>query len=88
MTNKEIALDFFKECEEGKGWAGCQEYCAPDATFSCQAEALEGVDTLEAYTDWMQGLYEYMPNAGYETKSISTREPCQRLRGVYGHSYS
>ena len=79
MTNKKIALDFFKECEEGKGWAGCQEYCAPNATFSCQAEPLEGMDTLEAYTNWMQDLYEYMPNAGYETKSISTNEDVSHI---------
>ena len=37
------------------------------------------MDTLEAYTNWMQDLYEYMPNAGYETKSISTNEDTSHI---------
>ena len=30
----EVARGFFEACEEGKGWDGCREYCASDATFS------------------------------------------------------
>ena len=36
---KETAERFFDACETGKGWAGCQQYCVPDATFSAQAAA-------------------------------------------------
>ena len=37
---KETAEKFFDACETGKGWQACKSYCHPDATFSCQAEAL------------------------------------------------
>src|SRR6185295_519998 len=47
---RETAEQFFEACETGKGWAGCQRYCHPDATFSAQTGALAGVDTLERYT--------------------------------------
>jgi hypothetical protein len=50
---KQTAEQFFEACETGKGWRGCQQYCHQDATFSAQAGALNGVDTLEGYTDWM-----------------------------------
>jgi hypothetical protein len=42
----ETAEQFFEACETGKGWDGCQQYWG--ATFSSQAGALEGVDTLRA----------------------------------------
>ena len=48
---KEKAEQFFDACETGKGWETCQQYCKPQATFSAQADALAGVDTLEAYTE-------------------------------------
>ena len=47
---KEQAEQFFDACETGKGWETCRQYCQPQATFSAQADALAGVDTLEAYT--------------------------------------
>jgi hypothetical protein len=53
---KDTAEKFFDACETGKGWAGCQEYCHEGATFSAQTGALEGIDTLEQYADWMKGL--------------------------------
>lgn len=67
----EVAHAFFDACETGKGWEVCQQFCAPDATFSAQSEALEGIDTLEAYTDWMKGLMTVLPDAGYEVKSFA-----------------
>ncbi len=66
------AHKFFEACEAGKGWAGCAEYCTPGASFAAQAEPLEGVTTLEAYCDWMKGLYGPLPDAGYELKSFAT----------------
>src|SRR6059058_5903455 len=47
---RETAEQFFDACETGKGWEGCQAYCHAGATFSAQAGALDGVDTLEGYT--------------------------------------
>jgi len=47
----DTARAFFDACETGKGWSECSRYCAAQATFSCQAAALAGVSTLEAYTE-------------------------------------
>src|SRR4051812_585233 len=58
----EIAEKFFVACEAGKGWQGCQAYCHPDATFSAQAGALAGVETLEQYSEWMKGLFTPVPD--------------------------
>lgn len=63
---KETARNFFDACETGKGWEACREYCHPDATFACQAGPLDEIQTLEGYTDWMKGLLQVLPDAGYE----------------------
>ena len=70
----EIAKHFFEACETGKGWAGCRQYCHPDATFSAQAEPLAEVRSLQEYTDWMRDLLTYVPNGRYEVKSFATDE--------------
>jgi len=67
----EVARAFFDACETGKGWQGCQQYCTPDATFRCEAGALADVKTLEAYTNWMQGMFALMPDASYTVKSFA-----------------
>ena len=64
----EIAKLFFDACETGKGWEGCSGYCHPEATFSAQAGALAGVETLQAYTEWMKGLGTPVPDGRYELK--------------------
>ena len=71
---KETALQFFDACETGKGWAACADFCHVDATFSAQADALDGVDTLEAYADWMAGLFIPCPDGSYEIKSFAADE--------------
>jgi len=70
----ETARNFFDACETGKGWDGCKEYCAPNATFSAQAEPLADVTTLQQYTEWMKGLLRFMPDGRYEVKSFATDE--------------
>src|SRR5258708_26177102 len=67
-----IANDFFAACETGKGWEVCKTYCAPNATFTAQAEPLTGVKTLAEYADWMKGLMTIMPDGSYEVKSFAT----------------
>jgi hypothetical protein len=47
----DVAERFFRSCETGQGWEGCQEYCHPDATFTAQAEPLAGITTLADYAD-------------------------------------
>ena len=68
---KATAEKFFEACETGEGWDGCQQYCQPGATFSAQAGALAGVQTLQAYTDWMKGLLTLMPDGRYEIRSFA-----------------
>ena len=69
--SREKAMEFFKACEEGKGWQGCKEFCSDNASFSAQAEPLKDITTLEGYADWMSDIYTPMPNASYEIKSMT-----------------
>ncbi len=71
---KDTAASFFDACESGKGWAECQPFCQPGATFSAQADALSGVTTLEAYTEWMKGLYTPAPDGSYEIRAFAVDE--------------
>lgn len=71
---RETAARFFEACETGQGWAECARFCHPDAGFAAQAGALEGVDTLEGYTEWMKGLFGPMPDGRYELKSFAVDE--------------
>lgn len=72
MSNRlEIAKQFFNTCETGKGWDACKNYCHPNATFSAQTTALAEINTLEAYTDWMEGLFSPIPDGCYELKFIA-----------------
>ena len=68
---RETAERFFDACETGKGWEGCRQYCHPSATFTAQAGALAGVETLQGYTDWMKGLFTPVPDGSYEVRSFA-----------------
>ena len=74
MSNKEIAFKFFEACETGKGSATCKEWCREGATFSCQADALADITSLDGYADWMAGLLTPVPDGRYELKSFSEDE--------------
>ena len=80
---KDTAKRFFDACETGKGWAGCKEYCHPGATFSAQAGALSGVNTLEGYTEWMKGLFTPVPDGRYEVRSFAEDEERKNV-AAYG----
>ena len=71
---KRTARQFFDACETGKGWDVCRDYCHPNATFSAQTGALEGIDMLEAYTDWMKGMMTVIPDGDYEVRSFGVDE--------------
>ena len=71
---RNTAQEFFNACETGKGWDGCKAYCHSTATFSAQAGALNGVDTLQAYTEWMKGLLTPVPDGSYELRSFAVDE--------------
>ena len=71
MSIMDNAKLFFDACDTGKGWAGCKDYCKADASFSCQANALADVTTVEAYCEWMKGLMVPLPDAKYDVKAMS-----------------
>jgi predicted ester cyclase len=68
----DVAMKFFEACESGKGWEGCKAYCAPDASFSSQAEPLAAIKTLREYADWMEGTIKMLPDGRYELKCFAT----------------
>jgi hypothetical protein len=70
-STADIAMRFFEACEAGKGWDACKAYCAPNASFDCQADPLAGVKTLQGYADWMHGLMKMMPDGRYDLKSFA-----------------
>lgn len=72
MTISETALAFFDACETGQGWDECAQYCHEGATFSCQADALAEITTVEGYTTWTRDLLTPVPDGHYELKSFST----------------
>lgn len=74
MSMKETAERFFEACETGKGWPACRAYCHPEATFSAQAPALSGIETLEAYTTWMQNMFTPVPDGRYDLRSFAVDE--------------
>lgn len=80
---KDTAEKFFDACESGAGWAGCQHYCQPDATFTAQADALTGVTTLQGYTEWMKGLFTPAPDASYEVRAFAADDARHCVMG-YG----
>ena len=71
---RETAERFFDACETGKGWDACKGFCHPDATFSAQADALAGVDTVEAYVEWMKGLLVPVPDGAAEVRCFAVDE--------------
>jgi predicted ester cyclase len=79
----ETAERFFQACETGRGWAECKQYCQPNATFSAQAAALEGIDSLDAYTEWMKGLLTPLPDGRAEVRSFAVDETRNKV-SVYG----
>jgi predicted ester cyclase len=76
---RDTAEKFFVACETGEGWDGCHDYCHADATFSSQAGALEGVETLQAYAEWMKGLLTPLPDGNYELRSFAVDDARQKV---------
>jgi len=79
----ETAERFFEACETGKGWERCQQYCYPDATFTAQASALEGVDNVQSYTEWMKGFFTPVPDGHAEIRSFAVDDVRSKVV-VYG----
>ena len=75
------ARQFFEACETGKGWDACGAFCAPDATFSSQAEPLAEMRTLEEYANWMRDLFNPLPNAAYDLKAFAVDDERECVTG-------
>jgi len=78
---RRTAEHFFDACETGKEWEACKQYAHADASFSAQAEALTGVETLEAYTEWMKNLFTPAPDGSYEVLSFAVDEERNKVIG-------
>ncbi len=74
MSQYETAQAFFDAYETGKGWDVCRQWCKPDATFSCQADALAETTTLAAYADWMKGLLTPIPDGHFKLTAFAADE--------------
>lgn len=79
---RDTAEKFFEACDTGEGWAACREHCHSDATFAAQAGPLAEIETLEAYTDWMKGMMNVLPDGEYEVKSFAV-DPNRNNASVY-----
>ena len=73
-TNLDTARQFFDACESGKGWEECSVFCHTDATFSAQTTVLSDISTLDAYCDWMKGMFGPVPDGRYELKFFAADE--------------
>lgn len=87
---KETARRFFEACETGKGWDGCAPYCHAGATFASQTDALAGVETLEAYTEWMKSLLTVLPDGTADVCSFAVDEDRSNVTayGVFRGTHS
>ena len=74
MTMSKTAQDFFEACETGKGAEACAAWMHDNATFACQADALNDVTSLAHYCNWMKGLLGPIPDGRYELKAFAVDE--------------
>ncbi len=74
MSITETAREFVDACDGGRGWAECAQHCHDGATFSVQADALAGIETVEGYVGWARDLLTPVPDGNYELKSLSLDE--------------
>jgi hypothetical protein len=65
------------------GLGGMSAVLPSTRDFSAQAAALEGVDSLEAYTEWMKGLFTPLPDRRAEVRSFAVDEKRNKV-SVYG----
>ena len=74
MSMRDTAFNFFDACETGKGWDVCKQWCAHDATFSSQTDALADISRLEDYTEWQKNLLIPVPNGRYDLNCFGVDE--------------
>ncbi len=72
MSITDSAMAFFDAVESGKDWSICQTWCHNGASFSCQADVLAEVTTVEGYAEWLKGLFTPLPDMHPEIKASAT----------------
>ena len=72
MSITETAKTFFDSMEAGDDWDTYSDCCHEGASFSCQADALTEVTTLEGYAGWVKAMFTPMPDMQPEVKAFGT----------------
>lgn len=74
MSITDSAMAFFDALESGKDWNICKTWCHDGASFSCQADMLAEVITVEGYAAWVKGLFTPVPDMHPEIKTFAIDE--------------
>lgn len=80
----ELATRFHEACMTGEGWAACKTYCVPGATLRHDTAMLAGIDTLAAYAEFLKSVHTFMPDFGFEVRSLGVDEERGRVLLHYG----
>ena len=83
---RSVALQFTEANDAGGGWDACRAFCHPGATFAFQGELLGGIDTVEAYTDWIKGNQQTFPDFGGDVRAVGVDEERHCVM-VYGANW-
>ena len=78
MSALDTASNFFHACEGLRGWDGCKEFVAENASFKAQCEPLTEIDSVEGYCNWMAAVGSGpLKGCSYELHSSSFDEANQ-----------
>lgn len=67
LTELESIQICMAACDGCRGWSACKDLCLPDATFSCQADTLAHIKTVQEYADFFYAFGKACPNASWTT---------------------
>lgn len=67
----EVATQFFKDLEDGKGKEVVLQHCTEGATFQCDVFPQK---TIEEYSEFMKGIYSVIEDFRYEFISITSND--------------
>ena len=83
---RSVALQFTEAIDAGQGRDACRTFCHPGATFACQGEMLAGIDTVEAYTEWIEATGRTFPDFGGDVRAVGSDEE-RRCVLIYGRNW-
>ena len=82
MSITATAKAFYDAMETGKDWNTYKNLCHDGATFSCQANTLAEVTTLEGYAAWVKGMFTPIPDMQQEVKAFATDEERKSVSAI------